>query len=191
MVYFELTEDGDSGQVRLNSHSLSGGERNRLLLRRDGNYVDASLVSGVDFREDGRSFTLFDAYNDGWLDMGFASPNYPRFRILRNVLSESECDGNGSVEILLEGGQLTAEPSKEWSPRDPYGARVIATTGDQKRIFQLSCGSGLSTVNAKRIHIGMGDSSLIEKIEIQWPSGKKSLRENIKPGTRLEVCERD
>ena len=186
-----MTDDAETGKVGLTSNSLSGGERNRIFFRRDGNYVDLSLVSGADFTEDGRSFVLFDADNDGWLDMGITSPNHPRFRIVKNMIKETSCSTNRNVELILVGGHDAAKPTdQQWSPRDAYGATVKVTTGNQTRMFQLSGGQGLSTVNAKRIHIGLGDVETIDKLEVFWPSGKTTVRENVEAKDRLEILEK-
>jgi len=186
-----MVDNVDTGEKMLISNSLSGGERNRIFFRRDGNYVDLSLVSGTDFREDGRSFVLFDADNDGWLDMGITSPNHPRFRIVRNVIGESECSTNRNVELVLVGGHDGTGPSEEWSPRDAWGATVKVTYGDEVRMFQLCGGQGLSTVNARRIHIGMGDREAIDRIEIRWPSGKTTVKENVDVKGRVEILENE
>lgn len=188
-IYFEWVDNPKPGERYLNSHSLSGGERNRIFFRRDGNYVDLSLVSGADFREDGRGFALFDLDRDGWLDLGVTSPNHPRFRIVRNSIGDQARTQNSFVEVSLVGGQTSAKTSSQWSPRDAYGARVLVTIGDQKRMFQLSCGEGLSGVNAKRIHIGMGVDQAIDKLEVLWPSGMRTVRENISAGERITIHE--
>lgn len=182
--------EGEKGRIKkVRSNPFSGGERNRLFLRSEDNYKDVTLVSGIDFREDGRGFVLFDFDRDGWLDLGISSPNEPRFRIARNRLAEFQETKNGFVEVSLVGGQSSAEPSTEWSSRDAFGSRVLATVGEEKRMFQLSCGEGFSIQNAKRIHIGLGDSSKIDKLEVLWPSGKTSVREDVNAGERITIYE--
>ena len=188
-IYFEWIENPKPGERYLNSNSLSGRERNRVFFRRDGNYKDWSLVSGADFREDGRGFVLFDFDRDGWLDLGVTSPNHPRFRIVRNTIGDRTDSKNQFVEIELVGGQNSATASSDWSPRDAYGARVLVTIGDQRRMFHLSCGEGLSGVNAKRIHIGMGTTPAIDKLEVLWPSGKKTIRKDVPAGKRITIHE--
>jgi hypothetical protein len=59
----------------------------------------------------------------------------------------------------------------------------------QKRMFHLSCGEGLSSVNSKRIHIGMGDADKIDMLEVTWPSGKKTIKENVNAGERITIFE--
>jgi hypothetical protein len=190
MMTFPLADDPKAGAF-FRSNALSGGERNRLFLRRDDNFKDMTLVSGVDFREDGRGFVLFDYDRDGWLDLGITSPNYPRFRIARNRIGDHPAIKNGFVEVKLIGGQNSTEPSTRWSPRDPFGARVMVTCGETKRMFQLNCGEGVSVQNANRIHIGMGKIPKIDKLEVFWPSGKTTVRENIESGSRISLLENE
>ena len=188
MVLFRPVEDTDDGAY-FKSNSLSGGERNRLFLRTHGNYKDLSLVSGADFRQDGRGFVLLDYDNDGWIDLGITSPNEPRFRLLRNQYADlpGEVPGrtNGFVSLQLVGGQTSAEPSTEWSPRNPIGATVTVTIGETQRQYLLSGGEGLSSQNTDRIHIGLGAAKSIDRIEAKWPSGKTTIRKNVAAGSRI------
>lgn len=188
IVAFEPESQNAEDGPAFRGSPFSGNERNRLFMRVGDNYDDLTLVSGADFREDGRGFVLFDYNRDGWVDLGIISPNYPRLRILKNRLGERFGE-NGFVELQLVGGQTSSEPSTQWSSREPFGATVLVTTGGTKRRFQLSCGEGLSSQNAKRIHIGLGQTKSIDKMEIQWPSGKTTVRENVPSGERLTIFE--
>ncbi|MDB4372295.1 ASPIC/UnbV domain-containing protein [Mariniblastus sp.] len=188
MMTFPLADDPKPGAV-FRSNALSGGERNRLFMREDGNYKDLSLVSGIDFREDGRGFALLDYDRDGWLDLGITSPNYPRFRIAKNKMGVQASRENSFVEVTLVGGQESSSPSLEWSSREPFGARLLVTCGDEKRMFQLNCGEGVSTQNSKRIHIGMGTRKKIDQVEVIWPSGKRTQQNDILSGSRVELTE--
>ncbi|MEL7500339.1 MAG: ASPIC/UnbV domain-containing protein [Planctomycetota bacterium] len=188
-VLFAPTADPTDGQL-FESNSLSGGERNRVFFQRNGNYKEFTLVSGADFREDGRGFALFDVDGDGYLDMGITSPNAPRFRVMRNRIGDRLDNQHGFVQISLVGGQDSAEPSSEWSPRDAFGSKVLVTIGDEKRMYHLSLGEGLSGQNTKRIHVGMGEAAQIDSIEVRWPSGKTTTTEDVKAGSRIVITER-
>lgn len=191
---FEPATEGDGEGPPFRATPFSGNERNRVFFRRDGNFEDLTLVSGVDFREDGRGFVLLDYDKDGWVDMGIVSPNNPRFRIVRNRIGDRRPD-NSFVEVSLVGGQTGAEPSQEWSSRDAFGATVVATVASgqtmSKRKFQLSCGEGLSSQNAKRIHIGLASDEEVLKLEVNWPSGKTSVHDDVKTGSRLKIFENE
>lgn len=181
-------EDGEGPPFR--STPFSGNERNRMFFNNGGNFDDLTLVSGTDFREDGRGFVLMDFDKDGWVDLGVVSPNAPRFRVVRNNIGKRR-PNNSFVTLSLVGGQTSAEPSLEWSARDAIGATALVTIGDSKRKFQLACGEGLSSQNAKRIHIGMGEADKIDRIEITWPSGKKSEKNDVEAGSRLTIYENE
>ena len=183
-------QDGD----KVRSNSLSGRERNRLKMARGGNYVDASLVSGADFKQDGRGFVLFDYDHDGWMDMGLVSPHAPRFRIMRNKMADLYDKDNlpeKAVTIRLQGGNETSQPSDQWSSRNAYGAKILVTTQTNTRAFLHSFSGGLSCKNADQISIGMGDQTEIEKLEIQWPSGKTTVREKIAAGSQIKILEKE
>lgn len=189
IIAFERENESEDGPAFRGS-PFSGNERNRMFFRQGDNFEDATLVSGVDFRQDGRGFVLFDYNRDGWVDMGIISPNFPRLRIVENRLG-NRFSNNGFVEVELIGGQTSAKPSTEWSSRQPYGATVLVTAGDTKRMFQLSCGEGLSSQNAQRIHIGMGEVDVIDKMVVSWPSGKKTVLNDIASGERLTIFENE
>ena len=172
ILMFEREEATDGEGPPFRSAPFSGGERNRLFLQRDGNFDDMTLVSGIDFREDGRGFALFDYDQDGFLDVVVVSPNNPRFRVARNQIGDRQKIKNGFVDIQLVGGHDSAEPTSEWSSRDPIGASVLVTTGKLRRKFQLSCGEGLSSQNSNRIHVGLGRSDPLTASTFNGPAGK-------------------
>lgn len=168
---------------------LSGGERNRLFLRRNDNYEDVALISGADVRIDGRSFALLDYDNDGWLDIALASPNRPRFQIFANRLQPQGAQ-NGFIELQLVGGHDRPEPTSEWSAADAYGAEIDVRIGNRTRRFVHACGEGLSSQNSSRIHIGMGPQPQVDTLTIRWPSGRITKLTGIETGSRLTIFER-
>ena len=196
MSYF-VPNPSEDGYYQTQVKSFSARERNRLFIQTDENFEDVSLVSGADFKEDGRGFALIDFDKDGWLDLAVTSPNEPTFRLLRNTignqqsLSATNGPTMGAVFIALEGGATTAESQQQWSARDAIGASVLVTIGQTKRRFQLSSGEGLSTQNGKWIHVGMGDATMIDSVEVIWPSGKRNVHESIQTGSRVKFFENE
>lgn len=188
---FQLSvSEQDYGKVT--GYSFSGNERNRLFLQKDDNFDEATLVSGIDFLEDGRGFVIFDYDQDGFVDLGIVTTQSPRFRIAKNnfpTIATPQTDKNASVFLSLVGGNTQLKASSEWSPRDPFGARVIATIDGVERMFQLSCGEGLAVQNSKSIHVGLGIASRIDELEIIWPSGKRTFESNIAAGQRRTLYE--
>ena len=79
--------------------------------------------------------------------------------LLRNVNS----DHHHWVGLSLIGGPK--------SPRDAVGATVYLTAGGiRQRADVLSGGSYLSS-NDLRLHFGLNDATMVESVEIHWPSG--------------------
>lgn len=147
------------------SNSLSGNERNRLLLSKAGEYQDFSLVSDVDCREDARSFAIFDYDQDGWLDIVMASANAPRLRIFRNQMEPNEPKGNRMIRVKMNGQE---------SNRDACGAILTVTTNRNQKVFRKSIGEGLSSQNAPWIPVTLAHDEAIKSLQVRWPSGKTS-----------------
>ncbi|MCH2183280.1 MAG: ASPIC/UnbV domain-containing protein [Mariniblastus sp.] len=187
------TGEGEAGN-EIRSNSLSGLERNRLKLQRDGNFQDVSLVSGADFKEDGRGFVLFDHDQDGWLDIGLVSTHSPRFRILRNQMAElipQNQRPQARVEVELVGGNTEPAPSSEWSSRDGYGARLEVVRGDETTAYNYACSEGLSVQNSRKLHIGMGANPKIDQLKVHWPSGRTTVLNDIPAGSSLVIQENE
>lgn len=159
------------------SHSFSGHERNRLLLGGAGGFVDHSLVSGVDCREDARSFALLDFDADGWVDIALMSTNAPQFRLFRNRLAEMT-KGGRVLTLRLEGGNREAA-SSDLSPRDAVGALVTVVTSSGRRAIRRSAGEGLASQNSSALRITLTPGESLREIEVRWPSGRTSI---LRPG---------
>jgi len=155
------------------SNSFSGNERNRLVLGGKEGFVGRSLISGIDCREDARSFALLDFDRDGWIDIALASCNGTRLRLFRNRFAELGAEGR-AVEVLLRGSHHGATPASGKSNRDAIGAVLTAMTNQRTRAFRKSLGEGLAAQNSEHIRITLAPGETLEEMEIRWPSGKVS-----------------
>jgi hypothetical protein len=159
------------GRQVYRSNSFSGNERNRLVMRSGDGFVDRSLISGIDCREDGRSFAILDFDGDGWLDIAVASPNSPRLRLFRNRFGEFG-EGGRVVDVILRGSHTGAAPDTGRSNRDAIGAVLTVVTNGHTRLFRKSIGEGLAAQNSGRIHVAIAEGDTLQKISVRWPSGK-------------------
>ena len=166
---FSLT-GGDGPAWR--SNSFSGHERNRLLLQGADGFSDFSLLSGVDCREDARSFAMLDYDGDGWLDIALMSTNAPRFRLFRNRLGALS-KGGRVLTVRLEGGSSTPNAGT-LSNRDAVGATVLAVTDKGRRLFRRSIGEGLASQNAAAIRITLAPGEELRELQVQWLSGQRT-----------------
>jgi len=161
------------------SNSLSGNEPNRLLIGGPKGFHDESLVSGIDCKEDARSFATFDFDQDGWLDIALASTNAPRLRIFRNRIGQ---DGeNGPVLRLKLIGTV--------SNRDAIGTRVTIHTDKGTRQVRKSLGEGLSSQNSSTLHLTFAKGESPKSLSVQWPSGKTTRHPITSKTTSLSLTE--
>ncbi|MGI8603710.1 MAG: ASPIC/UnbV domain-containing protein [Verrucomicrobiales bacterium] len=183
-----LSLTGDDGPA-WRSNSFSGHERNRLLLKRPDAFSDLSLVSGVDCREDARSFAMLDFDSDGWLDIALMSTNAPRFRLFRNRIGALTATSR-LFTVHLEGGNHAAANS-ELSNRDAGGATVLAVTSIGRRIFRRSLGEGLASQNAAAIRVTLAPGEELHELQINWPSGKQTTHRPEPRVPALQLRERE
>lgn len=157
--------------------SLSGREANVFYLNLgNGQFVDISGVTGLDFIGDGRAYSMIDLDNDGDLDIILKSRNAPQLRILRN---ETE-SGNHSIAFQLIGRQ---------SNRDAVGAVVTLETAAGQRTKEVVLGSGYLSQSTKILYFGVGELNRIEQATISWPSGQKQTLHALPIDHRITVTE--
>ncbi len=182
------SKSAPSGSPVYLSNSFSGNERNRLLIAGENGFSDRSLVSGVDCREDARSFAVLDYDGDGWLDIALVSINAPRFRLFRNRFGELGSTGR-VVQIQLRGGNESSQASIGMSNRDGIGALLKVTTSRGKRIYRRSAGEGLSSQNSAAIRVTLMEGESLDRVEVLWPSGIVTEFDPIPSKAMMEISE--
>jgi hypothetical protein len=127
--------------------------------------------------------TTADYDNDGFLDLfvtnGWStySFNHGPYQIYHNVGND-----NHWLEIDLEG---------VLSNRDGVGSRVLVTAGGVTQLREQNGGMHRFAQDYKRIHFGLGDNTLVDKITIHWPSGTVQEIKNIPADQILQITEDD
>jgi hypothetical protein len=137
------------------------------LNRRDGTFEDVSELAGPDFLEGtvSRGVAFGDFDNDGDVDLVVANlNNKPQF--LRN----DRTDHNHWVMFRLKGTR---------SNRDGLGARIKIVTGSLEQIREIKRTVGIYSTSDPRAHFGLGTSTVIDRIEVRWPSGEVQQFRNI------------
>ncbi len=66
--------------------------------------------------------------------------------------------------------KLIGDPAKK-TPKDAIGSVVYATIGKLRQRFDVISGASYASQNDPRLHIGLGDSTKIDKLEIHWAGG--------------------
>ena len=102
----------------------------------------------------------------------------------------ADLDNDGSLEVVINN--LDNRPSllknygtkKNWllircigttSNRDAIGARVYVYVGKRRISGEIQTGTSFLSQNDPRVHAGLADDTSYERIEVQWPGGKREL----------------
>ena len=138
-------------------------ERPQLFRNLDGvkfKEVPPATGSGLADVITGRGAACGDLFNDGYIDMVINNLD-SKPTLLRNVVKND----NHWLTLKLIGGPK--------SPRDAIGAKVFLTGGGVRQRADALSGGSYGSSSDQRVHFGLGSATMVESIEIHWPSGKK------------------
>jgi hypothetical protein len=125
----------------------------------------------------GRGLAIGDINNDGLLDI-VATDLEGRPRLLINQTPRA---GNW-LRLTLEG---------RTSNRMALGAYVTLTAAGQTWTRQCTTGGSFFSASDPRIHFGLGSVKEVEKVEVLWPSGKKTVVHSPPINKDIKVVESD
>jgi enediyne biosynthesis protein E4 len=143
----------------------------------DGKFTDISSESGGYFRQKrvSRGAVFGDYDNDGDTDI---------------VVTQS----NGAAVLLRnDGGSrqnwLRIKPVGTISNRDGLGGRVTAWIGGKQKVREVRAGSSYLSSNDPRLIFGLGEHSVVERLEIRWTSGIVQILENLPANQEIVISE--
>ncbi len=178
-VLFDYDNDGHLDVFVANGNAHHEYTEEDVLLRNDGtgNFVDVAARSGDYFREKyvGRGATCGDYDNDGDLDLLVVNLN-DQPRLLRN-------DGGNRRHWLTVAAKLPGGKS------DALGARIIVKNGPLVQVHDLIPVTGYLSQVDPRPHFGLGDAERVESIQIRWPDGSTTERNDVAADQILTVIQ--
>ena len=75
------------------------------------------------------------------------------------------------------------------SNRDGIGAKVTVTAGGRQRTKQRLGGTSYCSASDPRLLFGLGGSTLVDEVEVSWPSGQISTLKNVTANHYLAIKE--
>jgi hypothetical protein len=178
----EIDKGGEIGAfVDVGVQSLNGYERNKLYrnvgARADGVpvFADFGYLAGADRIEDGRSVVAFDLERDGDLDIVLQSFERPAVLLV-----------NGGEEA---GHWLQVRLTGTRSNRDAIGARITATVGGRRQAREVASSAGYLAGVSLVVHFGLGETAAVDLLEVDWPSGARTVLHGVRADRRLELVE--
>jgi hypothetical protein len=149
------------------------------LFRNMGNltFEDISAKAGATFQVPGahRGAAFGDLNNDGKIDTVVTNLNGPP-----EIWMNRTSNGNHWIILKLVGVK---------SNRDGLGTTVKITTSLGAQFNHATTAVGLNSSSDKRVHFGLGAATIIDRIELAWPSGIRQVLTNVKGDQILTVTE--
>lgn len=126
---------------------------------RSGRFVDVTARAGPPMTSPriGRGLAVGDLDNDGRTDVVIVSQGEP-LAYLHN-----QTPGGHFLVLRLEGTT---------SARDAIGARVVLNSGGRLQYAWRFGGGSYLSASDTRLHFGIGERSVVESVEVFWPSGQ-------------------
>lgn len=132
----------------------------KLLFQNLGNkrfrHITDEVGGGLQIERSSRGAAFGDYDNDGDVDVLVINLS-DRPTLLRN-----ETAGGHWITIRLVGSR---------SNRDGIGSRVLVRAGGRTQTFEVRAGGSYLSHNDTRAHAGLGAASVVDSLEIRWPSG--------------------
>jgi hypothetical protein len=149
------------------------------LLRNNGNFTftDVSETAGVDLMSPRlhRGAAFGSLTNNGKIDVVVSTIN-DKPQLLMNRTS----NGNHWIIIKLVGTK---------DNRDGLGTKVKITTAEGVQHNHATTAVGYSSSSDKRVHFGLDKATIIDRIELSWPTGAQQVLTNVKADQVLTIVE--
>ena len=156
------------------------------LYRNEGKnrFRDVSATAGPAFRFAAahRGAAFGDFRNTGRIDAAVTVLNGPP-QLLINTTGDELAPAKRNHWILLK---LAGSADN----RDGLGTRVKITTIHGSQYNEATTAVGYNSSSDKRVHFGLGDATVIDTIELWWPTGVHQLLTGVKADQVLTIAER-
>jgi enediyne biosynthesis protein E4 len=187
-AFFDPTNDGWPDLLVVNGHVYPQADtvpgvapyREPIQLfhnNRDRTFDDITGASGLDKLPllSRRGAAFGDVNNDGKIDVVILNEDGPPTLLLNRTETS-----NHAATFRLIGTQ---------SNKAAIGARVTVTAGDLVQFDEVRGGASYLSQNDLRLHFGLGAHSIMDTVDIAWPSGLKESLKNLPAGFLYTIVE--
>jgi len=158
----------------------AGFKQRRLLFRNlgDGTFNEIAAKYGDVLMEDrvSRGIGMADFDNDGRVDAIINDLVGPP-QLLHNIYPNP---GNWLQVKLVGKGKLT----------DAIGAVIKVKAGDLQMMRLIRSGTGYCSQDDMRQHFGLASATKVDKLEVVWPDGTSTTKENVEANQILVITQK-
>jgi hypothetical protein len=149
----------------------------QLFLNQGGKFQDVAASVRGEFAAPkvARGLAYGDFDRDGDLDILLTTNNGPAYLYRNDQLA-----GNRSIRFHLTGTK---------SNRDAIGAVVRIFNDGQSQMRMVKGGSSYLSQSELALTFGIGKRDVVERLQIEWPSGAKEEHKNLDGGHTYQVTE--
>ena len=172
-----VAQGHDLDTIELNYPNLRYREP-LLLARNTGHgFIDVSAQSGNVFHQAwvARGLAAGDIDNDGRLD-AVVTTNDGSVHVLHN-------------ETVTQNHWILLQLVGHKSNRDAIGAEVTVLTASGPQYAIVSTAGSYLSASDKRVHFGLGQQAVVQRIEIRWPSGIRQTLKDVSADQILQIDE--
>jgi len=187
--FFDYDNDGRLDLLVVNGSTLQQRDAPHLLIgMRDllfwnggpeRGFFDVSTTAGSHFDGEyisrGAAFADYD--NDGDVDVFVVNYDGPGV-----LLQNQGLEGNHWLKIELKGASGDARA---------IGTRIIVEAGRSTQLREIGVQASYMSQNSTIAHFGLGSSSIVESIEVRWPSGRISTLEDVSADRLIVIYEEE
>ena len=139
-----------------------------------GVFENVSDLTGFNSQENHFGMAAGDLDGDGYLEL-VVGTEYGRPQLWMN-----QCGSHSWLELDFVGSPEN---------REAFGARVILEAGG-RRYFRELMNMRSTGQSASRLHFGLGNSDVVDRIEVYWPDGRRTELRDV-PARQLLVVDQD
>jgi hypothetical protein len=183
VVWGDYDNDGDLDLYIVNVTNAT--TPNRLLRNNgDGTFTDVTAEAGVAVQVAGGGVdaTFVDYNHDGFLDLFVTNgaSNLAGPYVLLQNRSKPQGNRNHWFKVRLQGRA---------SNRDGLMAKVWATTAQGQQFREHTGPAHYMAQDQTPLHVGLGTATVLERLELLWPSGVRQRVDNLAADQAVTVVE--
>jgi enediyne biosynthesis protein E4 len=188
VAFFDADNDADMDLSIVNGHVIDNtatfragsthAQRKLLFQNTNGRrFNEISRQSGAGFTRDdvGRTLLTGDIDNDGDIDLVITN-NGGAPEVLRNT------GGNARNAIAIRVAGSSGN-------RDGLGARVTVVAGGRSQVREVKSGSSYLGQNDLRVHVGLGELTRVERIDVRWLGGRMETVRDVAANQIITITE--